>query len=166
MYSIISRDWAKLIPRAGSGDAPLATKAPYRWGLYTGGALFILRKRVPHAALLPLDPPMASSSNTPARLRSFHVALARSIASAAAFVSAAENPPVDANGPGARMPTTSSTCRSSPPPRLPLGAPRRSAPATDDAIPRTRDRTPPDILTGRASERRATHSLTRSRRRI
>ena len=105
---------------------------------------------------------MASSSNTPARLRSFHAALARSIASAAAFVSAAENPPVDANGPGARMPTTSSTCRSSPPPRLPLGAPRRSAPATDDAIPRTRDRMPPpDILTGRASERRATHSRPR-----
>ena len=104
---------------------------------------------------------MASSSNTPARLRSFHATLARSIASAAAFVSAAENPPVDVNGPGARMPTTSSTCRSSPPPRLPLGAPRRSAPATDDAIPRTRDRMPPDILTGRASERRATHSRPR-----
>lgn len=102
---------------------------------------------------------MASSSKAPARLRSFHVALARSIASVAAFVSAWENPPVDANGPGARMVTTSSTCRSSPT-RLPaLGAPRRSAPATDDAIPRTRDRTPPDILpTVRASERRATHS--------
>ena len=84
-----------MIPRAGSGDAPLATKAPRR-------DLFIkkLHKRTPHAALLPLDPPMASSSNTPARLRSFHAALARSIASAAAFVSAAENPPVDANGPG------------------------------------------------------------------
>ena len=107
---------------------------------------------------------MASSSKAPARLRSFHVALARSIASAAAFVSAWENPPVDANGPGARMPTTSSTCRSSPPRLPPLGAPRRSAPATDDAIPRTRDMTPPDILpTVRASERASDARLTRRR---
>ena len=40
MYSIISRDWAKLIPRAGSGDAPLATKAP-------GGAIYTIQGIIP-----------------------------------------------------------------------------------------------------------------------
>ena len=102
------------------------------------------RRRLTHAARPP-ERPMASSSNAPARRLSFHACLARSMASLAASISSAVNRLV-ANGPGARMFTTSSTCLSTPvffatfpaPPR----APRRSAPATDDAMPMTRDRTP------------------------
>ena len=102
------------------------------------------RRRLTHAARPP-ERPMASSSSVPARLLSFHACLARSMASLAASISAAVNRLV-VKGPGARMFTTSSTCLSTPvffvtfpaPPR----APRRSVPATDDAMPMTRDRTP------------------------
>ena len=102
------------------------------------------RRRLTHAARPP-ERPMASSSSAPARRLSFHACLARSMASLAASISAAVNRLV-AKGPGARMFTTSSTCLSTPvffatfpaPPR----APRRSAPATDDAMPMTRDNTP------------------------
>ena len=102
------------------------------------------RRRLTHAARPP-ERPMASSSNAPARRLSFHACLARSIASLAASISSAVNRLV-VKGPGARMFTTSSTCLSTPvffatfpaPPR----APRRSAPATDDAMPMTRDNTP------------------------